>query len=1148
MNPSLIKNKNHIIRIKPCSIKALNTKTTINEKVITTLFKEFGEDSPCVTFYLCHFHEYFDGIIGHDILSKCGIQIDFADNVLRRGDNEIQISHKPLTCEYEYIIKAKSMNKLKFPVDVEFGSITLEEQSFCDTVLVGGLYEAISWEAEIVVENKSINDVKIKVSQPMKVNAVEILEMFNIEDNIDNVTKGDILNKIRSEHLNNEEKAELEKLVLEFANIFHTEDRNLTFTNGIKHEIKTTDELPVYTKTYRYPYIHKEEVQRQVQDMLDQNIIRPSYSPWSSPVWIVPKKTDASGQKKWRLVVDYRKLNEKTINDKYPIPNISEILDKLGKSMYFTTLDLASGFHQIEVHPKDVTKTAFTVENGHYEYTRMPFGLKNAPATFQRIMDGVLKELQNKICLVYMDDIIIYSTSLIEHIQNLRKVFNALKNANLKIQLDKSEFLQREVKFLGHIITEEGIRPNPDKIKAVRDYPIPKSPKEIKQFLGLLGYYRKFIKDFAKLTKPFTTKLKKDEKINTNDIEYRECFENCKNMLINDPILIYPNFEKQFILTTDASNFALGAVLSQIQDNKEHPVCYASRTLNNHEQNYSTIEKELLAIVWATKYFRPYLFGRLFKIQTDHKPLNWLMSLKEPNSKLVRWRLRLEEFNYQIEYKPGKKNNNADTLSRIPVEININEDEDTRSTGTTAHSAESDGQYLIPISESSLNQFKFQFIISRIHSGAASIKRTKIFNNTRTTIKLKETDEITLVNLMKTHFNPKQVNAIKIDDTDLFLEFQETYEKHFGRNKRMRMIKCTILRNDVTDELEQDKLIMDYHKENNHRGINECFEHLKRQYYFPNLKLKIQTYINQCEICQTEKYERHPVKQKFCLTQTPKRPLEICHCDIFFINRDKPLLTIIDKFSRYAQAYSLVTRNTPHIREAIMKFISQFGKPKLIVTDQESSITTIEMKEFLNENNIEIHYTSVDSSNSNSPVERFHSTLLEHLRIVMNNNDLSFKESIYKALFGYNNSIHQITKFTPFELFFGRRYDDVVEPNTESIEHARNQLHEEAHMNSLENKQKYIDKQNENRSEPLNLPTDKDLYRKQKTTKKMQPRQKKLRISRQKSNVVFDNTDKKFHKNKIIKPRTFQVNGNAGTVPNRDTGRDSEPRTSSTEN
>ncbi|XP_039293950.1 uncharacterized protein LOC120353595 [Nilaparvata lugens] len=277
--------------------------------------------------------------------------------------------------------------------------------------------------------------------------------------------------------------------------------------------------------------------------------------------------------------------------------------------------------------------------------------------------------------LVYMDDIIVFSDNLEEHLKHLKSVFKKLQNHNLKIQLDKTEFFKRELLYLGHIVSERGIQPNPAKLQAIKDFKIPKTEKQIKQFLGLTGYYRKMIQNYAKIAKPLTQALKKDVKIDINNTEYVNAFEKLKTMLQNSPILQLPDFSKQFIVTTDASNYAIGGVLSQVFEGKDLPVAYASRTLNKHEINLSTIEKELLAIVWCCKYFRPYLYGRKFLIQTDHKPLQWLHSIKEPNSKLIRWKLLLEEFDFDIIYINGKTNYVADALSR-PNNVHMMENEE----------------------------------------------------------------------------------------------------------------------------------------------------------------------------------------------------------------------------------------------------------------------------------------------------------------------------------------------------------------------------------------------------------------------------------------------------------------------------------------
>jgi hypothetical protein len=340
------------------------------------------------------------------------------------------------------------------------------------------------------------------------------------------------------------------------------------------------------------------------------------------------------------------------------------MLDKLGKSKYFTTLDLASGYWQIEVKEEDREKTAFTTGAGLYEFNVLPFGLTGAPSAFQRTMDYILMDTPHS--MVYIDDVIVFSESFAQHLVDLENVFKRIRQANLKLKPQKCAWAKPEVKFLGHVVSNKGIKPDPENTEKVQSFPTPKTVKHIQQFLGLASYYRRFIKDFAKIAEPLHKLLKKSEKFRWTE-KCQEAFEVLKEKLTSPPIMTFPRFDKPFLLQTDASGHSLGAVLGQVnEDGAETVVAYASRTLKAAERAYSVIERELLAIIWGVRFWRHYLYGQNIQLQTDHAPLRWLMSHKDQSSRLIRWALQLQEYDIQIEYKPGKSNENADALSRIP--------------------------------------------------------------------------------------------------------------------------------------------------------------------------------------------------------------------------------------------------------------------------------------------------------------------------------------------------------------------------------------------------------------------------------------------------------------------------------------------------
>ncbi|GBC05841.1 hypothetical protein RclHR1_06470004 [Rhizophagus clarus] len=450
--------------------------------------------------------------------------------------------------------------------------------------------------------------------------------------------------------INNTQKEKLTTLLQKYAHLFATKKEELGRTNIVKHSIYTENIPPIRQKFYRTSQKEQEHIDKEIKEMLYYNIIRPSTSEWASPVILVPKKNG-----KLRFCVDYRQLNKVTKKDNYPLPRTDEIFDSLGKAQWFTSLDLASGYWQVEMKEEDKSKTAFITRNGMYEFNVMPFGLCNAPGTFQRCMDNILKDMLWKNTMVYLDDVNIYSKTFEEHLQHLEEVLKRVEKAGLKINPEKCHFCTQSLQFLGHIVTNKGILPDPSKVDAIKNYPVPKNLTQLRAFLGLASYYRRFIKDFSKISTPLYMLLKKDIPYEWNQ-DRHQVFQFLKEKLITAPLLAYPDFTKSFLLFTDASITALGAVLEQEQeDGLRHPIAYASRSTSESERNYSSTELECAAVIWAVNYFRPYLYGKKFTIFTDHSALQWLLKLKTIKNgltgRLARWQLILQPYDYDIKYR-----------------------------------------------------------------------------------------------------------------------------------------------------------------------------------------------------------------------------------------------------------------------------------------------------------------------------------------------------------------------------------------------------------------------------------------------------------------------------------------------------------------
>ncbi|MCU7801257.1 MAG: reverse transcriptase, partial [gamma proteobacterium symbiont of Lucinoma myriamae] len=468
----------------------------------------------------------------------------------------------------------------------------------------------------------------------------------------------DILHNLdqKLSHLSPSERQEITGLLYEYEHLFPDVPSR---TDKIFHDVDVGDSTPVKQHPYRMNPFKQEYLKNEVQYLLENDFIEPSKSDWSSPCVLVPKP-----DKTYRMCTDYRKVNSVTKTDSYPIPRIDDCIDKIGSAKYVTKFDLLKGYWQVPLTERAKEVSAFVTPNGLYQYKVMPFGMKNSPATFQRLINTLTAGLDG--CEAYIDDVIIYSDIWKEHIRQMREFFNRLSDAKLTVNLVKSEFCHARVTFLGHIVGQGQVKTIEAKVKAIFDFPVPTTRKELMRFLGMAGYYRKFCNNFSVLAAPLTNLLSKKSKFIWSE-KCQESFDKVKAILQNSPVLSAPEFEKQFKLAVDASDIGAGAVLLQAdKDNVDHPVCYFSKKFNKYQKNYSTIEKECLALILALQHFEVYLDTTCFSVivYTDHNPLTFINKMKNKNQRLLRWSLALQEYNLDIRHIRGRDNVIADALSR----------------------------------------------------------------------------------------------------------------------------------------------------------------------------------------------------------------------------------------------------------------------------------------------------------------------------------------------------------------------------------------------------------------------------------------------------------------------------------------------------
>ena len=450
-----------------------------------------------------------------------------------------------------------------------------------------------------------------------------------------------------------------ECLVTVFAEHFAKSKDDLSITSTDHHSMTMVSQERVKLGPRRLALAKWQPLKLDLEWVLKPGVIEPSKSCWASPVVLVTKKDGTI-----RLCVDYRRVNDLTLKDPYPLPSIDDSIDALRGSKWFSTLDLASSYWQVPMDPKDFEKTGFTTSFGLYHFKVMPFGLANSPATFERMMERVLSGLHWGTCLIYIDDVIIFSKTFDEHIVRLHQVLSRLKEANLKLSPAKCKLFRHEVEYLGHVVSQHGVGMDPKKTKAIMEWPTPRNAKEVRGFVGLCSYYRRFVRGFTDIARPLHKLVELDEICWS--VECDEAFNTLKKALTSPPILAYPVDVGLFILDTDASGHGLRAVLSQVQDDCERTIAYYSRALARAEQQYCVTRRELLSVVESVKHFHHYLCGRHIVIRMDHGSLKWLMRFKNPEGQIWRWLQVLNTFDFEIQHCPGTQHKNADGLSRRP--------------------------------------------------------------------------------------------------------------------------------------------------------------------------------------------------------------------------------------------------------------------------------------------------------------------------------------------------------------------------------------------------------------------------------------------------------------------------------------------------
>ena len=1005
-----------------------------------------------------------DGILGRDFLTLFKCNIDYEYWLLNFTIDNITVS-LPIqdTVNENYIIPKrceiiKHIDHLKIKEDMVVFSQEIKPGVFLGNAIISPNNQLVKI---MNTTNEPINILKSEIKPLMEPLSNYVVRKTITNQKLSQARTQQIISKIDMTNVPLYAREELKNLITQYSDIFCLKDEPLSMNNFYTQNINVSDTSPVYIPNYKTIHSQSEEIETQIRKMLSDKIIEPSISPFNNPILLVPKKS-IDDSKKWRLVVDFRQLNKKILADKFPLPRIDTILDQLGRAKYFSTLDLMAGFHQIPLDENSRKCTAFSTQSGHYQFTRLPFGLNISPNSFQRMISIALAGLTPENAFVYIDDIIVIGCSINQHLVNLTKIFDRMRKYNLKLNLEKCKFFNTEVNYLGHKITDKGILPDISKYETIKNYPIPKNADDVRRFVAFCNYYRKFVPNFATIAHPLNQLLKKKQQF-VWAIECQNSFNTLKNFLMSPTLLQYPDFTKTFILTTDASDVGSGAVLSQNINGNDLPIAFASKSFTPGERNKSTILKELTAIHWGINYFKAYLYGRKFIVRTDHRPLVFLFNMKNPTSKLTRMRLDLEEFDFTIEYINGKSNVTADALSRIQmssdelkslntfvvntrsmtrsknqnVNTNVNTTLDTNDTNKLEQDNRIDHLAIYstdnPTETKQLPKIKLEiknnlltfsiFKSARYTEVKQLISQFAIYRNESQALEL-------ALSLIEEELLKKKIYKAAISCNDLLLKFVPMGILKKLASEILKNIQIIIFKPPtfISERGEIQSIIKSYHElpTSGHVGQHRMYLKLREVYVWKNMKYSIAQYVKSCVLCKKNKITKH-TKEKMVVTTTPEKPFEVIAIDTVgplpkSNQNNRYAVTIQCELTKYIVLVPIPTKEANVIARALVeKFILIYGKFLELKSDQGTEYKNEVLAQICKLLHIKQNFATAYHPQTIGSLERNHRCLNEYLRSFVTEHQSDWDEWMQYYAFNYNTTPHSSHGFTPYELVFGTK-------------------------------------------------------------------------------------------------------------------------------